>query len=166
MPSEAKTTTSPGSRSTVVSSYCVSGIRPSGTPSRRMACTWPLRTSKGYGPPALERVRLREAATALAIGKKIVKVASQFARGNIPRGEVETGDFACAVREQTSLNFASHLEILLEAELRVACFLIEARVFERNGDIGAKGRKHAFVFQGERARFRAFQIKNSDQSIA
>src|SRR5260370_5911194 len=80
-------------------------------------------------------VTKREAETALAIGKKIVKVASQFARGNIPRSEVETGDFARAVREQTSLNFASHLEILLEAELRVPCFLIESRVFERHGDI-------------------------------
>jgi len=89
----------------------------------------------------------------------------QFAREHTRRRGRDR-DFACAVREQTSLNFASHLEILLEAELRIACFLIEARIFERNGDIGAKGRKHAFVFQGERARFRAFQIKNSDQSIA
>src|SRR5260221_67512 len=124
------------------------------------------RALKRRGSALSPNVTKREAQTGPSLGKKNLKNASPIARGNIPRGEVETRDFACAVREQTSLNFASHLEILLEAELRVACFLIEARVFERNGDIGAKSRKHAFVFQGERARFRAFQIKNSDQSIA
>src|SRR5260370_2238604 len=111
-------------------------------------------------------VTKREDETALTRRKKIVEVATQFARGNIPGGEVETGDFACAIREQTSLNFASHLEILLETELGIACFLIEARVFERNRNIGAERREHAFVFQRECVRVRAFQVKNADQPIA
>src|SRR2546429_3798309 len=35
MPSEAKTTTSPGTRSRMDSSYCVPGSKPRGMPSRR-----------------------------------------------------------------------------------------------------------------------------------
>src|SRR5258707_808705 len=59
-------------------------------------------TEHADGERAIERrgsafarnVTKREAETALTIRKKIVEVAPQFARGNIPGGEVETGDFA------------------------------------------------------------------------
>src|SRR6266403_383955 len=108
----------------------------------------------------------REAEPALSIGEEIVKITPQFVRGNICRGEVQTGNFARAVRKQAALNLARHVEILLETKLRVARFLIEAGVFERDGDIGAQRGKHALVLQSEGVGLRAFKIENSDEPVA
>src|SRR6266403_443159 len=98
----------------------------------------------------------REAETALAIGEEIVKITPQFVPGNIAR----------AVRKEAALNLARHVEILLETKLRVARFLIEAGVFERDGDIGAQRGKHALVLQSEGVGLRAFKIENSDEPVA
>src|SRR5260370_1207030 len=184
MPSEAKSTTSPGVNSIVVSSYCVSGMRPRGIPSRRMESRWlcrgraqvrgQMRAQHTDGERAIERsgsafagnVTEREAETAFAVGQEIVEVASQFARGNVGRGEVEPGNLARAVGKQASLDFASHVQILLKTELRVACFLIEARVFQRDGDIGAERLKHAFMFGRECMGLDAFEVEDADEAIA
>src|SRR5260370_36827435 len=95
------------------------------------------RTVEGRSSAFARNVTKREAETALAIREKIVEVAAQFARRNIPGSEVETGDFARTVREQTSLNFATHLQILLQTELPLARSLADAPALARNRDTRA-----------------------------
>ncbi len=53
----------------------------------------------------------------------------------------------------------------MEAALGLAGLFVEAGVFERDGHVGGERSKHALVLGGERMRFRAFQIQNTDQAI-
>src|SRR5260370_39716502 len=82
-------------------------------------------------------VSKREAEAAFAVREELVGGATQFVRRNIRTGEIQARTFTRAVPKQAALNFTSHLEILLETELRVARLLVKARVFESDGDIRA-----------------------------
>src|SRR5713226_893117 len=80
----------------------------------------------------------RDSETALAVGKKIVEVAAQFARGG---------------------------KILVEAALSLPGLFVEAGVFKGDGYVGGERGEHAFVLGGERMRLRTFQIQDADQAI-
>src|SRR5258707_15358873 len=82
---------------------------------------------------------------AFSVGKKIVKIAAKLARGAIPGGEIEAGDFARAGGKKLALNFARCIEIVLETALVDARIFIKARVFQSDGDIGTKRRERALM---------------------
>src|ERR1700674_2523073 len=56
-----------------------------------------------------------EGEAALSVGKKIVEIAAELARGTITGGQVEARDFAPAGRKKLALNFARVIELVLEA---------------------------------------------------
>src|SRR5262245_36668840 len=63
---------------------------------------------------------------AVAVRKKVVKVAAEFSRGNVGGSDVETWNFARTARKKLALDFACSVELREQALFVLASFLIEA----------------------------------------
>src|SRR4029077_5030893 len=90
-----------------------------------------------------------EAEAAFAVRQKIVEVAAKFPCGSVPRGEIDTRDFAGASGKKLALNFARGVQVAEQALLVFAGLLVQAAVFEGDSDIRAEGGEHALVLGGK-----------------
>jgi len=93
---------------------------------------------------------------AVAVGKKIVEVAAEFASRHVRRSDVEAGNFTRAAGQKLALNFPGSVEFREEALLVLASFLVEALIFQRDGDERTERRDEPFMLLGKRARFGRF----------
>src|SRR5262249_48969971 len=123
------------------------------------------RTEERSGSTLARDVTENQREAAVAVGKKIVKVAAKLARGDVRSGEVETGNFASAPRKQLALDFARSVEFAEKALFVAAGFFVKTGIFECNRDECGESRKQALVFRSESARLGRFQVEHSDETI-
>src|SRR5271169_4233945 len=102
---------------------------------------------------------------ALAIGKKIVEVATKLSRGNIRGGEIKTRYAARAMRKQLALDLAGGIEVILKAGLILARLFVEPRVFKRHRNVRPQRREHALVLLGEGVLLGTLEIEDTDQTV-
>jgi len=69
------------------------------------------------------------------------------------------------VGEKLALDFASGVEIILQAELSLAGFLVETRVLEGHGDVRSQLGEHPLIFRSEGVRLDALEIENANKAI-
>ena len=79
----------------------------------------------------------RESQPAFAVGKKIVEISAQGARGYIGRREIEPGNFAGAGGKELALDFARGIELAPKPPLAFPRVLIEPRILKCDGHVGA-----------------------------
>src|SRR2546421_6035156 len=89
---------------------------------------------------------------AVSVRKKIIEVAAEFASGHVRRSDVEAGNFARAAGQKLALNFASGVQLGEEALFVLSSFLVEARIFQRDGDERAEGSDKPLMLLSKRAR--------------
>src|SRR5262249_51859864 len=107
-----------------------------------------------------------ESEPAFAIGNEVVKVSAEFTGGSVAGSEVDARDFAGAGGKQLTLDFAGSVQVAEQPLLVFARLLIEAAVFEVDGDVGAEGSEQALVLGGKRVSLGACEVENADEGVA
>src|SRR2546427_2284882 len=99
-----------------------------------------------------------------AIAQEVVEVAADFARGEVASGDVEAIVVGRNRPQQGGLDALGGLQVALHAGLVAGHVLVEAGVFERNGQVRGENGKGLDVLLGEVVELRALQVQDADDA--
>ena len=97
-----------------------------------------------------------------AIAQKLVEVPTNFPRGKVAGGHLQSIIFGRHRPEQSALNPFCRLQIALQPGLVARQLLIQPSIFKGNSKICRQDRKRLHVILCEIIRLRAFQIEHAD----
>src|SRR5580704_804711 len=138
--------------------------------SKRLVASVLAQDSDGHG--GVERgcgslarnVADRDRQAAVAIQQKVVEVSGEFASGRVHRRYIDAGNFTDGLRQKLALNIAGGIEVAEQTQLVFTRGGVEARIFERDGNVGTQDAQHALVFGAECFELGALQVQHAYQA--
>ena len=99
-----------------------------------------------------------------AVVDEVVEVAADGACGQKANGHFGVGMGGCGGRQQAELDLAGHGDIALQLALLAADGLVEAGIFDGDGDLGGEGGEDAHLLFMEEGGAGVFQVENADDA--
>src|SRR5579862_3334868 len=95
------------------------------------------------------------------VGNEIVEIAADGTGGNKFGGHVEMRQFGIRLGEQAALQLASQRQIALQAALLPFDLFVQARIFERNGNLRRQRRHGSLMFFGKESAARMLEVEHA-----